>query len=413
MRSVRSFRPIVLGTGVAAVLSVPLAISVAASADTAVVMSRNKPAAASSVLAPNAAARAADPSASTRWASAAGPGTQWLRIDLGSVRKVARVQLRWASTFAKAYRVQTSSDGANWRDIYATAAGNGGTDDLAKLNGTGRYVRVLATQRGRVDGGYSLFDVKAYGPAASTLLPVAAPATGSLTSGLEDKRKKEYALELVSSAENSTQIWRKSYGYIEDLGDDRGYTAGIVGFCSGTSDMLAVVNEYTKRKKNNGLAKYLTALRTVDGSDSHAGLDPGFTGAWRAAAKDPVFQKTQEDVRDSMYFNPALRVAKGDKLRALGQFAYFDAAVVHGNSGLRSIRAKAMRVAKTPAQGGDELTYLNAFLDARAAAMRTERAHRDTTRVDTAQRVFLKNSNLDLTAPLSWKVYGDSYRIAQ
>jgi chitosanase len=362
---------------------------------------------------PNAAARAADPSASTRWVSATGPGTQWLRLDLGSVRTVARVQLRWAATYAKAYRVQISSDGANWKNIYSTAAGNGGIDDLSKLSGTGRYVRVLATQRGRADGGYSLFDVKAFGPAASTLLPAIAPPAGSLTSGLEDKRKKEYALELVSSAENSTQKWRGSYAYIEDLGDGRGYTGGIVGFCSGTSDMLAVVNAYTKAKKNNVLARYLPALRAVDGSDSHAGLDPGFTGAWRAAAKDPVFQKIQDDGRDSMYFNPAVRMAKADKLRALGQFAYFDAAVMHGVSGLQSIRAGAMRAARTPAQGGDELTYLNAFLNAREASMRTEWAHRDTTRVDTAQRVFLRNSNLDLTAPLTWKVYGDSFHIIQ
>jgi chitosanase len=410
MRSVRS---ILLGTGITGVLSVPLAVSVAAGADSAVIVSRSKPVAASSVLAPNAAARAADPSDSTRWASAAGPGTQWLRIDLGSVRQVARVQLRWAGTYAKAYRVQTSTDGANWKNIYSTTAGNGGTDDLAKLNGTGRYLRVLATQRGTAAGGYSLFDVKAYGPAATTPLPAAAAPTGSPSSGLEDTRKKEYALELVSSAENSTQAWRRSYAYIEDIGDGRGYTGGIVGFCSGTSDMLAVVNAYTKAKKSNPLARYLPALRAVDGSDSHAGLDPGFTAAWKTAAKDPVFQKTQENARDSMYFTPSVRAATGDKLRALGQFAYFDAAVMHGVSGLQSIRAAAMKTARTPAQGGDELAYLNAFLNAREAAMRAERAHLDTTRVDTAQRVFLRNSNLDLSAPLAWKVYGDSFKIAQ
>ena len=35
----------------------------------------------------------------------------------------------------------------------------------------------------------------------------------------------------------------------------------------------------------------------------------------------------------------------------------------------------------------------------------------DTSRVDTAQRVFLQAGNLDLNTPLSWKVYGDSYTI--
>jgi chitosanase len=173
--------------------------------------------------------------------------------------------------------------------------------------------------------------------------------------------------------------------------------------------MLALVTEYTRRKPVNALAKYLPALRTVDGSDSHAGLDPGFTTAWEAAAADPVFQKTQEDERDRFYFDPAVTLARTDGLRALGQFMYFDAAVMHGVSGLRSVRAGAMTVAMTPKQGGDETVWLNAFLDARVKEMRTEEAHSDVTRVETAQRLFLRASNLDLNGPLSWRVYGDRF----
>ena len=193
----------------------------------------------------------------------------------------------------------------------------------------------------------------------------------------------------------------------------RGYTAGLVGFCSGTSDLLAVVEEYTRREPGNPLAAYLPALRAVDGSDSHAGLDPGFPGAWRAATRDPVLRKVQEDQRDASYFRPAVRLAEADDLRALGQFAYFDAAVVHGVSGLTAIRQAALAQARSPAQGGDEIAYLDAFLDARVKRMRTEEAHVDTTRVDTAQRLFLRRSNLDLTGPLTWTVYGDQYRIAR
>jgi chitosanase len=406
-------RPAALGGGIALVLCVPLGISVAASADNDVLISRGRAAVASSVRgAAWVAGKATDADPASRWASTDGPGTQWVRIDLGAVREVDRVRLKWDHAYARSYHVQTSVDGANWNDVYVTRSGDGGTDDLKRLGGSGRYVRVLATQRGRDRGGYSLFEIKAYGPKADPLR-VVIPESGSLAAGLDDGRKKETALELVSSAENSTLSWREQYAYIEDLGDGRGYTAGIVGFCSGTSDMLDVVDEYTRRKPGNVLAAYLPALRTVDGSDSHAGLDPGFTAAWRLAARDPIFQKVQEDERDWMYFEPATRLARADGLRALGQFAYFDAAVMHGVSGLRGIRAAALRRSKAPALGGDEITYLDAFLDARTDEMRTEEAHRDTTRVDTAQRQFLKRSNLDLTGPLSWKVYGDSYRIGE
>ena len=404
-------RTVALGTGVAVVLCIPLAISVAASANTDVLISTGRPTVASSVLgAPWQAALATDARADGRWASADGPGTQWVRIDLGTVRAVDRVVLRWEKAYARSYRVQTSADGANWSDVYATRSGNGGTDDLKRLGGRGRFVRVLATQRAQGSGGYSLWEIKAYGPTAPSP-PILSPATGSLATGLDDRRKKETALELVSSAENSTLRWREQFGYIEDLGDGRGYTAGIVGFCSGTSDMLEVAGEYTRRKPDNPLTRYLPALRTVDGSDSHAGLDPGFPAAWREAARDPVFQKVQEDARDWMYFDPALRLAQSDGLRALGQFAYFDAAVVHGVSGLRRIRTAALRAALSPAQGGDEIGYLDAFLTARVAEMRTEEAHSDTSRIDTAQRQFLRRSNLDLTGPLSWQVYGDLFRV--
>jgi chitosanase len=232
---------------------------------------------------------------------------------------------------------------------------------------------------------------------------------------LTDPKKKEIAMELVSSAENSSLNWKAQYKYIEDIGDGRGYTAGIIGFCSGTGDMLDLVNLYVQRKPGNVLAKYVAALKKVNGTSSHKGLDPNFTKDWAAAAKDPVFQQCQNDERDRVYFNPAVSQAKKDGLWALGQFCYYDAIVMHGpgndSTSFGGIRAAALKKAKTPAQGGNQTTYLNAFLDARKAAMKKEAAHDDTSRVDTEQRVFLKNGNLDLNTPLSWKTYGDSYTI--
>jgi chitosanase len=241
------------------------------------------------------------------------------------------------------------------------------------------------------------------------------PGGTGRSADLTDPRKKDIAMRLVSSAENSSLDWKAQYRYIEDIDDDRGYTAGIIGFCSGTGDMVALVELYTRRKPGNVLAKYLPALHRVDGTPSHRGLDPNFPRDWRRAATDPVFREAQDDERDRVYFNPAVSRAKRDGLRALGQFAYYDAIVMHGDgddeASFGAIRRNAMRKAKTPAQGGDEETYLKAFLDARVAAMRLEEAHSDTSRVDTAQRVFLRAHNLDLVTPLRWKVYGDPFEI--
>ncbi|MFI1414381.1 chitosanase [Streptomyces sp. NPDC020707] len=252
---------------------------------------------------------------------------------------------------------------------------------------------------------------------ASLLAGPALTATPAVAAspGLDDPAKKEIAMKLVSSAENSSLDWKAQYQYIEDIGDGRGYTAGIIGFCSGTHDMLDLVELYTRRKPDNPLAGYLPALRRVDGSDSHEGLDPGYPDAWRRAAQDQVFKQAQNDERDRVYFNPAVQRGKADGVGTLGQFTYYDAIVMHGNGGdstsFGSIRDRALGRARPPAQGGDEVTYLNAFLDARVWAMKQEEAHSDTSRVDTAQRVFLRNRNLDLNPPLDWQVYGDSFHI--
>jgi hypothetical protein len=399
-----------------------VAVAYSASAASENLLSQGKAASASSTESSSfGAAKAVDGDTGTRWASVEGSDPQWIRVDLGAASTITHVKLSWEAAYAKAYQVETSNDGTSWTSVYSTTTGNGATDDLTGLTGSGRYVRVYGTKRG-TSYGYSLYEFQVYGVSGSNPSPspsvsrTPSPTPSSSHVDLNDPHKKDIAMQLVSSAENSSLDWKAQYKYIEDIGDGRGYTAGIIGFCSGTGDMLDLVELYTQRVPGNVLAKYLPALRNVNGSDSHAGLDPNFPADWRKAAQDSAFQKAQNDERDRVYFNPAVNQAKADGLRALGQFIYYDAIVMHGpgddKTSFGGIRKTAMSKAKTPAQGGDEVTYLNAFLDARKAAMKTEEAHSDTSRVDTEQRVFLNNRNLDLDPPLSWKVYGDPYTIA-
>ncbi|MDX3855582.1 chitosanase [Streptomyces sp. AK02-01A] len=235
--------------------------------------------------------------------------------------------------------------------------------------------------------------------------------------GLAAPAKKEIAARLVASAENSTLDWRGQYGAIEDIGDGNGYTAGVIGFCSGTNDMLQLVESYTKSHPDNPLASYLPALREVDGTDSHEGLDPGFRDAWAEAAESPDFREAQDRTRDRIYFDPAVRLAKMDGLGTLGQFVYYDAMVLHGPGldaeGFYGIRQAAMKKAKPTAEGGDEKTYLNAFLDQSRSVMKAKliTTQRDSSRIDTAQRVFLRDGNMNLDPPLTWQMYGETFRI--
>lgn len=174
----------------------------------------------------------------------------------------------------------------------------------------------------------------------------------AVPAGLAAPGKKELAQQLVASAENSTLDWREAYAYVEDIGDGQGYTAGVIGFCTGTHDLLTLVESYTRKHPDNGLARYLPALRRVDGSDSHEGLDPGFPAAWRHEATVPAFRAAQDAERDRVYFDPAVRQARRDGLGTLGQFIYYDAMVMHGpgtgDYGFYGLRDRALREADPP-----------------------------------------------------------------
>ncbi|MFJ4867434.1 chitosanase [Streptomyces sp. NPDC088757] len=240
-------------------------------------------------------------------------------------------------------------------------------------------------------------------------------AIAGMPPGLAAPAKKELAGKIVASAVHSTLDWRSTYGSVKDMGDGQGYTAGIVGFCTGTHDLLALVERYTEERPGNGLARYLPALRAVDGTDSHEGLDPGFTAAWRAEAGVEAFRRAQETERDRVYFDPAVRMAKLDGLGTLGQLVYYDAMVFHGpdttDDGFYRLRERALAEADTPAEGGAEEHFLDVFLDLHREAIVKKRRDSDTSRVDTTLRKFLDAGALDLDTPLEWRVYGQTYRL--
>ncbi len=69
---------------------------------------------------------------------------------------------RWESAAASFYKIQVSTDAANWTDMYSTSAGKGGVETLSGLKGYGRYVRMYGTAR-LMGYGYSLWEFEVYG----------------------------------------------------------------------------------------------------------------------------------------------------------------------------------------------------------------------------------------------------------
>lgn len=119
----------------------------------------------SGALAP---AYAVDGVGNTRWASAE-TNSEWIRIDLGRQYRATRVLLTWEAAYASGYKIQMSDDASTWWDAYTTTTGNGSTDDL-NIDESGRYIRMLGTQRATA-WGYSLWEFQVYGlesPVSST-----------------------------------------------------------------------------------------------------------------------------------------------------------------------------------------------------------------------------------------------------
>jgi acyl-homoserine lactone acylase PvdQ len=106
------------------------------------------------------AGRAVDGDLSTRWSSASSDN-QWLRVDLGAVKPVARTILRWEAAYGRAYQIQTSADGSTWTTVYSTTTGDGGVDNVTFTPVNARYVRMQGVKRG-TSYGYSLYEFEVY-----------------------------------------------------------------------------------------------------------------------------------------------------------------------------------------------------------------------------------------------------------
>lgn len=80
----------------------------------------------------------------TRWSSGSGV-PQWISVDLGAAKKVARVDIRWEDAYATAFSIETSLDGTTWSKAYSTEQGTGGAQSFEFPVVSARYVRMVAS----------------------------------------------------------------------------------------------------------------------------------------------------------------------------------------------------------------------------------------------------------------------------
>lgn len=234
----------------------------------------------------------------------------------------------------------------------------------------------------------------------------------------------EMALEMCSTAENSRLDWYSTdvYGYIEDIGDDRGYTGGIVGFCSGTGDMLAMVTQFVREDPSSPLADFLDGLEACadegfgsgasDAAEEYLGDD--FIDAWESeAVSNPIFRKVQRDFRKSMYWDDALAQALADGVGPLGLAIFYDVLVNHGvgsdSESFGGILAAARgSSSKPPSKGGSEAAYLTKVCDLRDAVLKDWGDYQSDGR-SAAHRSLIAAGKFSLLGTVSWSMYGEPF----
>ncbi|MCK5655296.1 MAG: discoidin domain-containing protein [Candidatus Aureabacteria bacterium] len=145
--------------------------------------------------------KAIDNNLSTRWSSEP-IDPQWLCLDLGESVKFNKVVLSWENAYGKSYKIQVSNNKTDWTDIYSTATGDGGVDELIfAAPVTARYVRMYGTERG-TEWGYSLYEFEVYG------------SLGSLWNNIDGEHLKMFnggwGGEMISQCDVELQTNRKT-----------------------------------------------------------------------------------------------------------------------------------------------------------------------------------------------------------
>ncbi|MEU8504743.1 glycosyl hydrolase family 28-related protein [Streptomyces brevispora] len=101
-----------------------------------------------------APAAAFDGDTGTAWTSGDGGTGEWIQTDLGSVKSVNDVRIRWGSTFSRDYAVQVSRNGRDFTEVGRNGAIADKTIRTRFATAAARYVRVT---------------VKGYAPGATTV----------------------------------------------------------------------------------------------------------------------------------------------------------------------------------------------------------------------------------------------------
>ena len=133
-----------------------------------VLLSQGKPATSDSeqTAQSHLASHANDGDTSTRWCAANSALNHYWRVDLGQSRTLTKVHLLWEKDFAYLFKIETSTDNAQWSmavDKTASSTATASQDHALPPNTKGRYVRLTVTGGLQPTTWASLYEAQIFG----------------------------------------------------------------------------------------------------------------------------------------------------------------------------------------------------------------------------------------------------------
>ncbi|KAJ3237351.1 hypothetical protein HDU81_009573 [Chytriomyces hyalinus] len=183
-------------------------------------------------------------------------------------------------------------------------------------------------------------------------------------------------MSLVWVAENSegnldgVVPWYKAYSYIQNIGDGRGFTTNIVGFCSGTGDYLIFLQNLLKISPCHPLTKYIPDVRKLSDTPSLNGNLNGLKGLPQLVLAygggpngdgpiDPAYVeatwKTLTTIGDSGYWGTAMDYSRKYFLSLpISKGQLYDIGLNAGIGGLDTVLKRVTTPPPTPATSGKD-----------------------------------------------------------
>jgi hypothetical protein len=148
----------------------------------------------------------------TRWSSKFGVDGEWWQVDLGSVRKVARVTADWFTSYATRYRISVSTDGTTFTQVADVTNGAAGLKSTSFPAVDARYVRITGVTRAVAQYGISFWEARVYGPADGPPPPPEVEKALGQTATSSSIKGVGYEPAKALDQNNTTTRWSSQFG---------------------------------------------------------------------------------------------------------------------------------------------------------------------------------------------------------